>query len=173
MSPQSTIQPSNLDRLIYQKTSPYAVAPERVSDYSAGYTLCSAEDGIKVISPNQRAAISTGLSLLFPPGCYGRLCGRFSTELHRRFSILSTCVDPQPLGPPVYVLVHNTSSNPIEIHPGDRICLLVLERYYIAEVEEYDPTKKVEEPPPLCSESLAICPEETDGEAALVIDEQL
>ena len=171
MAPQSTQQPSNFDRLIYEKTSQYAIAPERVSDHSVGYVLCSAEDGIKVISPNERVAISTGLSFIFPPGCYGRLCGRFSTELYRRFSVLSTCIGPQPRGPPVHVLIHNTSNSPVEIHTGDRICLLILERYYIAEVEEYDPAKIVE-PPRLCGEELAMNPEAEGGEEG-INDEQL
>ena len=163
MAPQPTIQASNLDRLIYEKTSPYAVAPERACDHSVGYVLCSSEEHIKIIKPNERVAISTGLSFVFPPGTYGRICGRFSAELHRRFSVLSTCIDPHPLGgPPVHVLIHNSSDSPIEIHPGDRICLMVLERFFIAEVEEYDPLKVVE-PPLLCSENLLMSPPKAEG----------
>ena len=164
MAPISTSNPSNLDRLIYEKTSPYAVAPERASDDSAGYILCSAEDAIKIVKPNERVAITTGLSFMFPPGCYGRICGRFATELYRRFSVLSTVIDPQPQGSEAQVLIHNSSDSPVEIHPGDRICLLILERYYIAELEEYVPVKssepegytpvKIIDPPPLCSENL-------------------
>ena len=128
-------RPSRLDKLIYRRLNALAVAPARSTNDSAGYVLCSAEQDKTVLKPSERAAISTGLKLEFPPGSYGRICGRFSNELYRRFSVLPGCVDPNHPGP-VQVILLNNSNSPVEIHPGDKIALLVLERHYIVEVEE-------------------------------------
>jgi dUTP pyrophosphatase len=57
--------------MYFCKLSPSALEPKRATEGSIGYDLSS--DEVRVVMPNSRALISTGISVALPEGCYGRI----------------------------------------------------------------------------------------------------
>ena len=99
-----------------------AIVPTRGSDGAVGYDLYSSED---VVVPCQagRALVGTGITVVLPPGVYGRVAPR------------SGVIDPDYTGE-IKVILFNHGENDFEIKKGDRIAQLVLERCETPPVEE-------------------------------------
>lgn len=57
--------------LLVKRTSADAVLPARATPGAAGYDLCSAHAG--VVPARGKALLKTDLSIVVPPGTYGRI----------------------------------------------------------------------------------------------------
>ena len=111
-----------------------AVVPTRGSDGAVGYDLYSSEDAIV---PNQagRALVGTGITVVLPPGVYGRVAPRSGLAVKHCINVGAGVIDPDYTGE-IKVVLFNHGMNDFEIKKGDRIAQLVLERCETPPIEE-------------------------------------
>ena len=111
-----------------------AIVPTRGSDHSVGYDLYSSED---VVVPCQagRALVGTGITVVLPPGVYGRVAPRSGLAVKHCIDVGGGVIDPDYTGE-IKVILFNHGENDFEIKKGDRIAQLVLERCETPPVEE-------------------------------------
>ena len=111
-----------------------ATVPTRGSDGAVGYDLYSSEDAIV---PNQagRALVGTGITVVLPPGVYGRVAPRSGLAVKHCINVGAGVIDPDYTGESKVVLF-NHGSNDFEVKKGDRIAQLVLERCETPPIEE-------------------------------------
>lgn len=105
---------------------PNATIPQRATPGSVGLDLHSAID--YVVLPGQRAVISTGISIEFPEGTYGRIAPRSGIAVKHGIQVLAGVIDPDYRGE-IKVVLHNTDQRvPYTIYKGYRIAQLILEK---------------------------------------------
>jgi dUTP pyrophosphatase len=111
-----------------------AIIPTRGSDGAVGYDLYSSEDAIV---PNQagRALVGTGITVVLPPGVYGRVAPRSGLAVKHCINVGAGVIDPDYTGE-IKVVLFNHGMNDFEIKKGDRIAQLVLERCETPPIEE-------------------------------------
>ena len=111
-----------------------ATVPTRGSDCAVGYDLYSSEDAVV---PNQagRALVGTGITVVLPPGVYGRVAPRSGLAVKHCINVGAGVIDPDYTGE-IKVVLFNHGSNDFEIKKGDRIAQLVLERCETPPIEE-------------------------------------
>lgn len=120
-------------KLLYQRHSPFAIAPAKATSGSAGYDLFSAAD--VVIPPHSRALIPTDLSFQFPRGVYGRIAPRSGLAVKFFIDVGAGVVDSDYRGI-VSVLLFNFSEHNFNVRRGDRIAQMILERHLTPDLEE-------------------------------------
>ena len=103
-----------------------AIVPTRGSDGAVGYDLYSSEDAVV---PNQagRALVGTGVTVVLPPGVYGRVAPRSGLAVKHCINVGAGVIDPDYTGE-IKVVLFNHGLNDFEIKKGDRIAQLILER---------------------------------------------
>jgi len=111
-----------------------AILPSRGSAGAAGYDVYST-DGY-VILPGHRVVVSTGISVKFPPGTYGRIAPRSGLAVKHGLDVLAGVVDPDYTGELKVVLVNTDLRVPFFIKPGYRIAQLILECFVATDVVE-------------------------------------
>lgn len=118
------------------KVHPDAVPPARMTAKSVSYDLCSCEDVI--VPPGGRSVVSTGLILVMPPGCYGRIAPRAGLAVKFFIDVGAGVIHPDYRGV-VSVVLFNFSSHAFNVRKGDRIAHFILERVETPDVEEIKP----------------------------------
>lgn len=89
------------------------------------------------LAPLEREAIPTGLFVALPTGYEMQLRPRSGWALKHGLTLLNTpgTIDADYRGE-IKVILANVSSEPFTIHPGDRICQMIIARYTQVEWEE-------------------------------------
>ena len=121
------------------RLDPDAVLPGQGHDDDAGYDLCANADA--VIEPGGgRALVPTGLAVAIPAGCGGFVLPRSGLALKHGVTVLNApgLIDPQYRGEVKVLLVNTDPEQAYEIHRGDRIAQLVIERVEYVEWQEVD-----------------------------------
>ena len=121
------------------RLDPDAVLPGQGHDDDAGYDLCANADA--VIEPGGgRALVPTGLAVAIPAGCGGFVLPRSGLALKHGVTVLNSpgLIDPQYRGEVKVLLVNTDPEHAYEIHRGDRIAQLVIERVEYVEWQEVD-----------------------------------
>ena len=121
------------------RLDPGAVLPGQGHDDDAGYDLCANADA--VIEPGGgRALVPTGLAVAIPAGCGGFVLPRSGLALKHGVTVLNApgLIDPQYRGEVKVLLVNTDPEHAYEIHRGDRIAQLVIERVEYVEWQEVD-----------------------------------
>ncbi|KIM67849.1 hypothetical protein SCLCIDRAFT_1209983 [Scleroderma citrinum Foug A] len=126
---------STATQLRVKRLSDKAKLPTRGSALAAGYDLYSAEN--KVIPAHGKALIDTQISLAVPLGTYGRVAPRSGLASKFMIDTGAGVVDADYRGP-LFVLLYNLSDKDFEVHEGDRIAQLILERIYTPQVLEVE-----------------------------------
>ena len=103
-----------------------ATLPTRGSDGSVGYDLYSSEDAM-VPCQAGRALVGTGITVVLPPGVYGRVAPRSGLAVKHCIDVGAGVIDPDYTGE-VKVVLFNHGVENFEIKKGDRIAQLILER---------------------------------------------
>ena len=103
-----------------------ATLPTRGSDGSVGYDLYSSEDAM-VPCQAGRALVGTGITVVLPPGVYGRVAPRSGLAVKHCIDVGAGVIDPDYTGE-VKVVLFNHGTEDFEIKKGDRIAQLILER---------------------------------------------
>lgn len=113
--------------LYFTKTDTTAVIPTRATSDSAGYDL-SAKKGETIIVPaGGKELVSTGLRVLIPEGCYGRIAPRSGMSWKNHTSIEGGVIDRDFAGE-LRVIIFNHAKTDLEIHPDQRVAQLIVER---------------------------------------------
>jgi dUTP pyrophosphatase len=119
----------NITRLVSN-----AQLPVRGSSEAAGYDLFSTDS--YVVLPGRRVVVSTGITVQFPPGTYGRIAPRSGLAVKHGLDTLAGVIDPDYTGEIKVVLQNLDMSQPFVIRPGYRIAQLILENFTVADVVE-------------------------------------
>lgn len=120
-----------------------AKTPFRANKTDAGADLCSAEDAI--ITPLERKAIGTGISIEIPEGYYGRIAPRSGLAYKNGIDVLAGVVDSSYRGEIKVILFNTDKENNFEIKKGERIAQLIIEDHFNFEfdvVEELTYTER-------------------------------
>ncbi|MGZ4677448.1 MAG: dUTP diphosphatase [Acidimicrobiia bacterium] len=121
------------------RLDPDAVLPGQAHDDDAGYDLCANVD--VVIRPRGgRALVPTGLAIAIPPGHGGFVLPRSGLAFKHGVTVLNApgLIDPQYRGELKVLLVNTDPESEYEIHRGDRIAQLVIERVEYVEWQVVD-----------------------------------
>ncbi|TDB39067.1 MAG: dUTP diphosphatase [Actinobacteria bacterium] len=113
----------------------------------AGLDLYSAEDC--VLQPLQRVLIPTGIAVAIPSGHAGFVQPRSGLAIKRGLSLVNTpgLIDSHYRGEIKVIVINLDPAVPIEIHRGDKIAQLVIQRVEHVElvsVDELDTTQRGE-----------------------------
>jgi dUTP pyrophosphatase len=121
------------------RLDPGAALPNQAHDDDAGYDLCANEDA-RIPPRGGRALVATGLAVAIPPGHGGFVLPRSGLALKHGVTVLNApgLVDPQYRGELKVLLVNTDPEAEYEIHRGDRIAQLVIERVEYVEWQEVD-----------------------------------
>ena len=111
-----------------------AIVPTRGSDGAVGYDLYSSEDAV-VPCQAGRALVGTGITIVLPPGVYGRVAPRSGLAVKHCINVGAGVIDPDYTGE-IKVVLFNHGESDFEIKKGDRIAQLVLERCETPPIEE-------------------------------------
>ena len=103
-----------------------AIVPTRGSDGAVGYDLYSSEDAT-VPCQAGRALVGTGITIVLPPGVYGRVAPRSGLAVKHCINVGAGVIDPDYTGE-IKVVLFNHGVEDFEIKKGDRIAQLILER---------------------------------------------
>lgn len=124
-----------------QLLTPKGQLPKRCSALSAGLDLTSAED-VEILARSS-AKVPLDIAVRVPHGTYGRIAARSSMAL-RGLDVAGGVIDEDYTGP-LFVVIRNTTSEPVQLTCGERIAQLILERISRAPpivVEELPPTAR-------------------------------
>jgi len=105
----------------------HAIIPARATEGSAGYDLFSA-DGY-IVLPGHRVVVSTGVSVEFPPGTYGRIESRAGLAVKHGVTVGAAVVDPDYKDELKVVLFNHDARSPYVIRPGYRIAQLIVQPF--------------------------------------------
>ncbi len=108
------------------KVNQAAVVPRRATPRAAGFDLTSIESAI--IPPMSRKLLSTGLIVSVPEGTYGRIAPRSGIALRSGICVGAGVIDADYTGIVQVLLFNHDAKEAFEVHTGDRIAQLVLER---------------------------------------------
>src|SRR6056300_1138969 len=111
-----------------------SIVPTRGSDGAVGYDLYSSEDAT-VPCQAGRALVSTGITIVLPPGVYGRVAPRSGLAVKHCINVGTGVIDPDSTGE-VKVVLFNHGEKDFEVKKGDRIAQLVLEKCETPLIEE-------------------------------------
>jgi dUTP pyrophosphatase len=120
-----------------------AKVPFRANQTDAGADICSIEDVI--ITPLERKAIGTGISIEIPEGYYGRIAPRSGLAYKNGIDVLAGVLDSSYRGEIKVILFNTDKENSFEIKKGERIAQLIIEDHFNFEfevVEDLSDTKR-------------------------------
>jgi len=119
--------------MLVKRLNQDACLPKRSTYGAAGYDISSSID---VIVPKRgRVVVNTGLIIVLPEGCYGRIAPRSGLALKHGIDVGAGIVDRDYFGE-IKVVLFNHSDDDFVIVKGDRIAQLILEQNITPEVEE-------------------------------------
>ncbi|KAK9324417.1 dUTPase-like protein [Lipomyces orientalis] len=108
-----------------------AKAPTRGSALAAGYDIYGVEDVL--IKAQDRAMIATDIAVAIPAGHYGRIAPRSGLATKHGIQTGAGVIDADYRGP-LKMLLFNQSNQDFQVHAGDRIAQMVIEKIITPEV---------------------------------------
>lgn len=112
-----------MNTLFVKKISNDATIPTRATSESIGYDLYSAKS--KTIKSKSIEIFSTGIQIILPPSCYGRIAPRSGLSIVG-IDVLAGVIDRDYTGD-IQVVLINHSLQDLHINVGDRIAQLICE----------------------------------------------
>ncbi len=112
--------------------------PSRQTDGSAGYDVASADEDFE-LAPNERRAVSTGLSFELPPGVEMQVRPRSGLALKHGITLPNApgTIDPDYRGE-LKVIMQNGGARPVTIQRGDRIAQLVFAPFLTPQLDAHE-----------------------------------
>lgn len=113
--------------------------PQYATAFSAGLDLRAFLEAPMVIAPGERALVPTGIRTALPEGYELQLRPRSGLALRSGITLLNSpgTIDADYRGE-IGVIIINHSDRPFTVADGDRICQMVLTRYFRIEWDETD-----------------------------------
>lgn len=124
-----------MEKLLVKKLYNDAVLPQRQTEGSAGYDLCSYND--YVIPPNHKQLIDTGVAFTVPEGTYGQIAPRSGLSC-KGTHVGAGVIDRDYTGHVKVLLFNLNADEDILIRKGDRVAQLLLKRISVCVVEEVE-----------------------------------
>ena len=121
-----------------KKLHPDATLPKYLRPGDAAMDLYSNEN--KVLQPNQRELISTGIAMAIPLGNVGLIWDRSGMAANHGIKCMGGVIDSNYRGE-LKVILHNLTNQPFTVEKGMRIAQMLIqqvEQKEILEVEELD-----------------------------------
>jgi len=142
-----------MNKIGFQRLIPSAKVPTKAYPTDAGYDLYSCV--YKRLNSMERAVVSTGICVEIPEGFYGRVAPRSGLAIRDGIDVLAGVIDSGYRGELGVVLINLAPqhfvtqqditfepSSSFDVHPGDRIAQLIIERHYNMEWEERNVLEK-------------------------------
>ena len=128
-----------MPEIAVKKLDERAVLPTYGSEFSAGADLYAVADGDIVFAPGETKFVKTGLAMEIPVGYAGLIYARSGLACKRGLAPANKVgvVDSDYRGE-VMVALHNHSTIPQTVAPGERIAQLVVTPFLKAEYFEQD-----------------------------------
>lgn len=119
--------------------------PHRVHPDDAGADLRSAEDVI--LAPGERRLVRTGIAIALPPGTVGLVHPRSGLATKHGLTVVNTpgTIDAGYRGELKISLINLDPTTAVEVHRGDRIAQLLVQRVELCafvEADELDETDR-------------------------------
>lgn len=104
--------------------------PSYSTNLSAGMDIRADIAEMIVLKPGERRLVPTGLFIALPQGYEAQMRPRSGLALKHGISLVNTpgTIDADYRGE-IGIILINHSSEPFEIHDGDRICQMVINKY--------------------------------------------
>src|SRR3989338_2779545 len=128
-----------------KKLSPEAILPKYQQAGDAAMDLYSCED--KIILPQQRELISTGIAMAIPAGYVGLIWDRSGLADNHGLKSMGGVIDCNYRGE-IKVILHNLTTQPFTIEKGMRIAQMLIQKVEskeIVEVEDLSATVRGEQ----------------------------
>lgn len=106
-----------------------------IENGNVGETVMLDDDNILVIPAGSRCLVKTGVSIVVPEGCYGRVAPRSGLALKNGIDIGAGVIDEDYRGE-VGVIIFNLNSEPFQVKKDDRIAQFICERIVYPGLEE-------------------------------------
>lgn len=123
----------DMPELQIHRLQPSACVPIRGTVGAAGYDLCASES--ITVPKRGRCLVSTGLQLMVPPRCYGRIAPRSGLASKYAVDVGAGVIDADYRGE-VKVLLINHGDTDFDVGIGDRVAQLIVERIEVCRVVE-------------------------------------
>lgn len=122
-------------RVLVQRLDPGVPPPTYAQPGDAGADLVSTVDVL--IAPGQRALVGTGIAIALPLGYAGFVHPRSGLALRAGLSLVNApgTIDSGYRGEIKVILLNTDRGSPIQVHRGDRIAQLVIQRVEHAQFE--------------------------------------
>ena len=122
-----------------KKLDPRAILPRYGSAAAAGADLCALADAPITIAPAETLLVHTGIALEIPAGFVGLIYARSGLASKRGLAPANKVgvIDADYRGE-IMVALHNHSTTPPTIEPGERIAQLVIAPFLTAAFEEVE-----------------------------------
>lgn len=135
----TALQIGNNTLVPIKKLSDTAIIPTKGSKYAAGHDLYADIKEAIQINPGDTLKVSTGVAIAIPEGCFGGIYPRSGLATKQGLAPANKVgvIDSDYRGP-IIVALHNHSSIPQIIHPGDRIAQLIIQPYWQFDWDEVD-----------------------------------
>lgn len=134
--PETT--PDHRVEIAIRRLDPDLPLPSYAHPGDAGADLMTTED--VVLAPGERRLVPTGVALALPPGYVGLVHPRSGLAARHGLSIVNApgTIDAGYRGEVRVLLVNLDPERPIELHRGDRVAQLVIQRFEQARFVEVD-----------------------------------
>ena len=127
-----------------KKLYPEAILPKYLRPGDAAMDLYAIEN--KIIQPQQRELISTGIAMAIPVGNVGLIWDRSGMAANHGIKSMGGVIDSNYRGE-IIVILHNLTAQPFIVEKGMRIAQMLIQEVKqkeILEVEELDDTVRGE-----------------------------
>jgi dUTP pyrophosphatase len=128
-----------------KKLTDDAIAPKYIREGDAAMDFYANET--KIIQPNHREIISTGIAMAIPKGFVGLLWDRSGMAANHGIKRLGGVIDSNYRGE-IKIILHNLSNQPFTVEKGTRIVQMLIqsvEQKQILEVQNLDDTERNEQ----------------------------
>lgn len=127
-----------------KRCDPNAKLPTKGSAHAAGFDLYSIED--VDIPPQERKLINTGITVVIPPGCYGRIAPKSGLALNFGIDTLAGVVDRDYRGQIKILLINTDKNKTFNVIKYNSVAQLILEKISenvnVVEISELDETSR-------------------------------
>ena len=114
-----------------------AIIPKQATVGSAGYDLCACIDAPQTIEPGERCVFPSGLAAEIPAGTAGFVFTRSGLGIKKGIHVTNGVgvIDSDYRGE-IQIGLHNLSTEPYTVQPGERIAQMIIMPYFAPVIEE-------------------------------------
>jgi len=120
-----TYQILKMSKILIQKLTPDAIVPSYAQAGDIGMDISSNVDVI--IPAKSRIIVSTGFAMALPDGYAGLIWDRSGMSAKHGITTMGGVIDPNYRGE-WCVILYNTTDQDYQIHKGDRIAQVIIQR---------------------------------------------